>query len=183
MTRMRRADGVSSVRIDGEAVLLHETRLTRLDSTAAAVWDALAVPGSVGDVVHRLSEQVVAERMAEDVGSVVRELLELGLLVDDVPGLGALAAPLLAVPSWVGWEDSGSAVVLLRLDDGTSVRLEDSARELWLAVAVEPELARVADAAAARHGAPVDRVLADAMAWAEDLLRRGFLRVAADTSA
>ena len=65
--------------------------------------------------------------------------------------------------------------VLLRIDDGSAVRVNPTAAWLWAQLAEPLTLARLAERLAERHGLDPERGLADARSFAEDLGARGFL--------
>jgi hypothetical protein len=105
---------VASVELDGEVVILDEREdaLHLLNPTATAVWRCLDGSGTVGELVTDLAEVFGSDpaTVSDDVGVLLADLAERGLLEDGALALGEEPAAATSAderPHWSG-EPPGS---------------------------------------------------------------------------
>ena len=84
---MRRAEGISSATVRGDAVLLDTRRgkYYALNPTGAAVWELLLEPRSLAELRTALLERfdVEPETLSDDLGQLLDELRQHGLIDED----------------------------------------------------------------------------------------------------
>jgi PqqD family protein of HPr-rel-A system len=84
---VRRSDGISSAKVQGEVVLLDVRRgkYFALNPTGAAIWDLLAEPRSLAELRTALLEhfEVDSETLSTDLSDLLDELRRHGLIDED----------------------------------------------------------------------------------------------------